>query len=167
MAPKVSVPERPLFKPAEVCTIVGLKPYVLRSWETEFPTLGSSNGKSGSRVYRRADVQMVLRIKELVFSEGLTLGAARRKLESELAPEPDAESTFAEFLDTETRERLEGVKQGLLDILGLLAEGGENATRQAPLPKDADVNVDVETPVRVRSKAKPRKGKKVARARAS
>ena len=165
MAPKVSVPERPLFKPAEVCTIVGLKPYVLRSWDAEFPTLGSSNGKSGSRVYRRSDVQMVLRIKELVFGEGLTLGAARRKLESELAPEPDAESTFAEFLDAETRERLEGVKKGLRDILGLLAEGGEKPTEQAPLLQDADV--PVETPVRVRSKAKPRKGKKVARARAS
>lgn len=127
MAQEVSVPRRPFFKPAEVCTIVGLKPYVLRSWEAEFPLLRSSNGKAGARVYRRADLQMVLQIKELVFGEGLTLGAARRKLELVQAPAPDDDVALAEFVDAETRQRLAGVKQGLRDILELLGNKAEDA----------------------------------------
>ena len=56
MAADVSVPKRPLFKPAEVCTIAGLKPYVLRSWEAEFPSLGGHQ-----RQERRSDVSALRR----------------------------------------------------------------------------------------------------------
>ncbi len=162
MAADVSVPKRPLFKPAEVCTIAGLKPYVLRSWEAEFPSLGGTNGKSGARMYRRSDVETVLHIKELVFGEGLTLGAARRRLESEQAPKPDKDSSFAEFLDAETRQRLDAVRQGLRAILGLLSGGGETIPAQATPARKADAA----TAVPARSKAKPRRSKKGARARA-
>ena len=58
-----------------------VQPYVLRSWEAEFPQLGRAPAGGGPRVYRRADVEMVLRIKQLVFGEGLTLAGARRRLD--------------------------------------------------------------------------------------
>jgi DNA-binding transcriptional MerR regulator len=70
--------KRDVFKAPEVCEMAQLQPYVLRTWEAEFPALGHApNG--GPRVYRRADVEMVLRIKQLVFVEGLTLAGARRR----------------------------------------------------------------------------------------
>ena len=68
------IPNRSLFKPPEVCEIAQVQRYVLRSWEAEFPDLGISKGAGGQRVYRRADVQRVLRIKELLFVETVGIG---------------------------------------------------------------------------------------------
>ena len=77
----VAIPDRPAFKASEVCGIAHLQPYVLRSWENEFPDLGVSRTQGGPRVYRKADVERVLQIPTLVLSEGLTLSGVRRKLE--------------------------------------------------------------------------------------
>ncbi len=122
MATRIKMPERSVYKPAEVCAIAGLQPYVLRSWEAEFPNMGLAQGESRPRLYRREDLERVLRIKELVFVEGLTLGAARRKL---LKESPASENVEAEGLDEllgeEVRTRLDGVKNGLQAILDLLA----------------------------------------------
>ncbi len=115
----IEIPDRPLFKAAEVCSIARVQPYVLKSWEGEFPTLGAST-TSGSRVYRRADVELVLEIRRLLFDEGLTLGAARRKLASEERPDPD----LAELMGPDARERLREVRQGLRSILDLLSSDG-------------------------------------------
>ncbi len=121
-APTVDeIPDRPLFKAAEVCSIARVQPYVLKSWEGEFPALGAST-TSGVRVYRRADVELVLEIRRLLFDEGLTLGAARRKLSSEVRPDP--EPTVEELIEKDARERLLEVKQGLRSILDLLAADG-------------------------------------------
>ena len=59
-----------LYKAADVCELAQVQPYVLRSWESEFPDLGVSKSAGGPRIYRRPDVERVLRIKQLVFSEG-------------------------------------------------------------------------------------------------
>ena len=69
-----------------MCDLVKLQPYVLRSWEAEFPDLGVAKADGGPRVYRRADVEQVVRIKHLLLVEGLTLAGARRKLDEEGAP---------------------------------------------------------------------------------
>src|ERR1043166_1146691 len=82
----VEIPNRALFKAAEVCELAKVQPYVLRSWESEFPELGVARTSGGPRVYRRADVEQVLRIKHLLLVEGLTLAGARRKLEDAAAP---------------------------------------------------------------------------------
>src|ERR687897_2940654 len=84
MAPK-------LFKAAEVCEMTQLQPYVLRSWEKEFPGIGLQKSVDSPRLYRQSDVDQVLRIKQLVFGEGLTLSGARRRLE-ESAPSVPAVS---------------------------------------------------------------------------
>src|SRR6266481_339621 len=88
---QVEIPNRALFKAAEVCEILKVQPYVLRSWEAEFPELGIAKAAGAPRVYRRKDVEQVARIKHLLLVDGLTLAGARRKLEEEqttLADEP-------------------------------------------------------------------------------
>jgi DNA-binding transcriptional MerR regulator len=84
----VTIPDKPAFKASEVCELMQIQPYVLRSWESEFPDLGISKTPGGPRVYRRADVERVLRIRDLVFTEGLTLSGVRRRFEAE-NPQPD------------------------------------------------------------------------------
>ena len=61
--------------------MTGLQPYVLRSWEKEFPGIGVQKSQDSTRLYRQSDVDQVLRIKDLVFAEGLTLSGARRRIE--------------------------------------------------------------------------------------
>ena len=85
-APSVEIPNRALFKAAEVCDLVKVQPYVLRSWEAEFPELGVAKSAGGPRFYRRIDVEQVVRIKHLLLVEGLTLAGARRKLQEEATP---------------------------------------------------------------------------------
>src|SRR5262245_55953242 len=75
--------KRAWLKAGEVCELAQVQPYVLRTWELEFPDLGVTKTPGGPRMYRRADVDRVLRIKQLVFGEGLTLAGARRKIEEE------------------------------------------------------------------------------------
>src|SRR6266481_9186688 len=82
----IEIPKRALFKAAEVCELAKVQPYVLRSWEAEFPDLGVAKSAGSPRIYRRADVEQVLRIKHLLLVEGLTLAGARRRLEEESTP---------------------------------------------------------------------------------
>ena len=127
MAVDLLTSEKQTFKTADVCSIAGIQPFILRSWEAEFPALAQAGTKGGARVYRRADVELVLRIKSLVFGEGLTLGGARRKLsgvEDEASDEPQ-DVGFAGLLDSTTRETIDGAKQGLREILNLLTEGAD------------------------------------------
>jgi DNA-binding transcriptional MerR regulator len=126
---EIEIPKRALFKAAEVCDIVQLQPYVLRSWEAEFPNLGVARSAGGPRVYRRADVEQVVRIKRLLLDEGLTLAGVRRKLDEELAPVAD-EPAIEELLGRNARERLTQVKRGLQSLLALL-EGGGNGRELA------------------------------------
>ena len=118
----VEIPKRALFKASEVCEIASVQPYVLRSWESEFPDLGVSKSAGGVRIYRRADVEKVLRIKQLVFTDGLTLAGVRRRIEEEAPPDLE-EATAApikELLGRNARERLAEVKRGLISILEML-----------------------------------------------
>jgi DNA-binding transcriptional MerR regulator len=77
-----SVPDKLFFKIGEVCEIAGVEPYVLRFWETEFPNLAPQKSTSGHRVYRKKDVETVLKIKELLYERGFTIPGARKQLTS-------------------------------------------------------------------------------------
>jgi DNA-binding transcriptional MerR regulator len=127
----VEIPKRALFKAGEVCEIASVQPYVLRSWESEFPDLGVARTAGGPRMYRRADLERVLRIKHLVFGEGLTLAGARRRLGEEHASVADDELPFAELLGLHARERVAEVKRGLRSLLDLLSLD-ERAAASAP-----------------------------------
>jgi DNA-binding transcriptional MerR regulator len=74
------IPDKLFFKIGEVCKIVDIEPFVLRFWETEFPNLAPQKSKSGQRVYKRKDIEMVLRIKELLYERGYTIAGARKQL---------------------------------------------------------------------------------------
>src|ERR687888_2342256 len=117
----VQIPNRSLFRQPEICEIAQVQPYVLRSWEAEFPDLGVAKTAGGPRVYRRADVEQVLRIKNLLLVEGLTLAGARKRLIEEMAPVGADTPAIDELIGRNTRERLTEVKRGLRSILDLLA----------------------------------------------
>src|SRR5712671_6702830 len=135
---QVVIPNRALFKAAEVCDIVKVQPYVLRSWEAEFPGLGIAKTAGGPRVYRRSDVEQVARIKHLLLVEGLTLAGARRKLGEESAPVAADAPAIDELIGRNARERLTAVKRGLRSILDLLAgQAGAAEFRLAPPPLSA------------------------------
>lgn len=79
----VEIPEKIYFKIGEVCELVGVQAHVLRYWETEFPMLSPQKNKSGQRSYRRRDVKMALRIKQLLYNEMFTIAGAKKKLVAE------------------------------------------------------------------------------------
>ncbi len=116
----IEIPRRALFKPAEVCELVKVQPYVLRSWEAEFPELGVAKAAGSPRMYRRIDVERVVRIKHLLLVDGLTLAGVRRRLDEESMPvAPDA--PLDELIGQNARDRLTAVKRGLRAILDLLS----------------------------------------------
>ncbi len=78
--PAEPVPTRSLFRIGEVSRLTGTKPFVLRYWETEFPTLQPVKSPKGHRLYRREDVETVRHIKRLLYDEGFTIAGARRHL---------------------------------------------------------------------------------------
>jgi DNA-binding transcriptional MerR regulator len=116
------IPNRAAFKAAEVCTIAGLQPYVLRTWEAEFPDLGVENTAQGQRVYRKVDVERVLRLKHLILVEGLTLAGARKKITQESGVvEPEAEAMLPGLVSAEVRKRILELRSGLQAILKMLS----------------------------------------------
>jgi DNA-binding transcriptional MerR regulator len=80
----VSIPEKLFFKIGEVCDITDVQAHVLRYWESEFPMLAPQKNRAGQRTYRKRDVEMVLRIKELLYEDQYTIAGAKKKLTSEL-----------------------------------------------------------------------------------
>lgn len=80
----VAIPQKLFFKIGEVCELAGVQAHVLRYWETEFPMLAPQKNRAGQRTYRRRDVEMALRIKELLYDEQYTIAGAKKKLASEL-----------------------------------------------------------------------------------
>ena len=78
-----AIPDKLFFKIGEVCELVEVQAHVLRYWESEFPMLQPQKNRAGQRTYRRKDVEMALRIKELLYEEGFTIAGAKRKLANE------------------------------------------------------------------------------------
>ena len=74
------IPNKLYFRIGEVSDIVGVKPYVLRYWESEFPDIKPSKSKSGQRLYKRRDVDLLLRIRQLLYEERFTINGARKRL---------------------------------------------------------------------------------------
>ena len=113
------------FKAADVCEMAELQPYVLRSWEKEFPGIGVQKSAESPRLYRQSDVDQVKRIRQLVFGEGLTLAGARRRLEETAAPQSGADDKdveeVLEALASDARTRIARVRDGLRSILKLLS----------------------------------------------
>jgi len=82
--PAVAIPEKLFFKIGEVCELAGVQAHVLRYWESEFPMLAPQKNRAGQRVYRRRDVEMALKIKELLYEDQYTIAGAKKRLTNEL-----------------------------------------------------------------------------------
>ncbi len=80
------IPDKLYFKIGEVCEITGIKQHVLRYWESEFPILSPQRAKSRQRLYRRSDVENILRIKRLLKEEGMTISGAKKLLARQQRP---------------------------------------------------------------------------------
>ena len=134
---KKEIPNKLFFKIGEVCEITDTQPYVLRYWESEFPALAPAKNSSGQRIYRRRDIETVLRIKELLYQEGFTIAGAKKKLEAEMAGRaetpgaraaaeaaagltPTSVTPPASIKDEKTIGVMREVREQLRDILTLL-----------------------------------------------
>jgi DNA-binding transcriptional MerR regulator len=82
-AQTIEIPDKLYFRIGEVSTLLGVEPYVLRYWETEFPSLSPKKSGTGHRLYRRKDVELLLRIKQLLYEKRYTIQGARQFLQSE------------------------------------------------------------------------------------
>ncbi len=115
------IPDKAFFKIGEAARLVGVKPYVLRYWETEFKSLRPQKTKSQQRLYRRSDVELLLKIRHLLYDKRYTIEGARSRLrgaghdEEAIAVPPPAPPEIAP-------ETLRKIKQGLQDLIRICAE---------------------------------------------
>ena len=136
-----AIPNKLFFKIGEVCEITDTQPYVLRYWESEFPALAPAKNSSGQRIYRRKDIETVLRIKQLLYEEGFTIAGAKKRLEQELSGRGATPQAMASLPETEVANvesdgaagaRVDELKAILLEVrnelrgmLTLLERGGK------------------------------------------
>ena len=113
------IPDKLYFKIGEVSELLGVEPYVLRYWESEFPVLSPKKSGTGHRLYRRKDVELLLRIKHLLYEKRFTIEGARQTLQTELrSPKPKALKRVQQELFSE--DPLPEIRRELASILQLL-----------------------------------------------
>jgi len=89
MITEKSIPDKMYFKISEVSKLTGLEPYILRYWETEFKMIKPMRTKTNQRLYRKKDLELIFRIKQMLYGEGFTIAGTRKKLEGESVKEPE------------------------------------------------------------------------------
>jgi DNA-binding transcriptional MerR regulator len=114
----VFIPDKLYFRIGEVASLCRLPAYVLRFWESEFPQLKPVKSSTGQRMYRRRDVESVLRIKQLLYDQGFTIVGARQQLRSEAKSEKG--QTAIPF-PAQSPAEIQHIRQGLKEILHLLS----------------------------------------------
>jgi DNA-binding transcriptional MerR regulator len=115
---EVLIPDKLYFRIGEVATLCRLPAYVLRFWESEFPQLKPVKSSTGQRMYRKRDVESVLRIKQLLYDQGFTIVGARQQLRAET--KPDKTQATIPFPSQSTAE-IQNIRQGLREILTMLS----------------------------------------------
>lgn len=122
----VELPNKLYFRIGEVAKIVGVKPYVLRYWETEFPILKPGKTPSRHRLYRRRDVETLLEIKRLLYEEGFTIAGAKKRLkdgeregESLIIAQADPEVSLP--IRSDQRKVLTAIHRDILDLHKILS----------------------------------------------
>jgi DNA-binding transcriptional MerR regulator len=115
---QVLIPDKLYFRIGEVATLCRLPAYVLRFWESEFPQLRPIKSSTGQRMYRKRDLESVLRIKQLLYEQGFTIAGARQQLRAET--KSDKSQTAIPF-PTQAAPEIQHIRQGLREILDLLS----------------------------------------------
>src|ERR1700692_1391402 len=114
------IPDKLYFKIGEVSELLGVEPYVLRYWESEFPVLSPKKSGTGHRLYRRKDVELLLRIKHLLYQKRLTIEGTRQTPPTEpRAPKPQRASNRVQA-ELFTEDPLPEIRRELKEILLLL-----------------------------------------------
>ena len=155
----VAIPEKLFFKIGEVCELAGVQAHVLRYWESEFPMLAPQKNRAGQRVYRKRDVEIALRIKELLYEDQYTIAGAKKRLANDLRngnklkvisadeentaaeasrpPTPIAASSLSRTPFTadiprtaEDRKALKQLASELRELLSLLEKEAKSTSRQ-------------------------------------
>jgi DNA-binding transcriptional MerR regulator len=117
------IPDKLYFRIGEVSRLVGVRPYVLRYWESEFPSLAPKKSGTGHRLYRRKDVELLLEIKRLLYEKRFTIEGARAQLETangRKPRQPEQAPAGQGDLFGATPETLDNIRVELLRILELL-----------------------------------------------
>ncbi len=117
-APPPEIPDKLYFKIGEVSELLAVEPYVLRYWESEFPNLAPKKSGTGHRLYRRKDVELLLRIKHLLYEKRFTIEGARQTLQAE-AKAPKARKKVAQP-ELFPSDPLPDIRRELAEILALL-----------------------------------------------
>jgi len=115
---EILIPDKLYFRIGEVASLCRLPAYVLRFWESEFPQLKPVKSSTGQRMYRKRDVESVLRIKQLLYDQGFTISGARQQLRTE--NKSDKTQTAIPF-PTQSGPEIQHLRQGLREILDLLS----------------------------------------------
>lgn len=113
------IPDKLYFKIGEVSELLGVEPYVLRYWESEFSVLSPKKSGTGHRLYRRKDVELLLRIKNLLYDKKFTIEGARQRLHEE-AKAPKVKGTKSAQRDLFSNDPLPEIRRELAEILGML-----------------------------------------------
>jgi DNA-binding transcriptional MerR regulator len=124
------IPDRLYFRIGDVARICAVEPYVLRFWETQFPSLKPNKGGTGQRLYRRREVELALRIKQLVHQEGYTLAGARQALEA--APRPRVKQGVLPLTSEQAQQRLEAATAAIGRVRAELRELSRQLAVQEP-----------------------------------
>lgn len=111
------IPDKMYFRIGEVSSLTRTKAYVLRYWETEFPTLKPKKTPSGHRLYRRKDVETILEIKQLLYQQGFTIDGARKKLAGNSKAEPGQKPLFKPVPDLAGVKAIHRELETILTIL--------------------------------------------------
>jgi DNA-binding transcriptional MerR regulator len=114
---EVVIPDKLYFRIGEVSRLCSLPSYVLRFWETEFSQLKPTKSGTGQRMYRKIDVENVLRVKKLLYDQGFTIAGARQQLKAEVKRK---QSPLPFAVPNTGKGELKQVRQGLREILGIL-----------------------------------------------
>ena len=114
---EVFIPDKLYFRIGEVSKLTHTKPYVLRFWETEFPTLKPKKSRSGHRLYRRQDVELVLEIRRLLYGKGFTISGARKHLAKNSESAAEQRHLFLPALGTAELRAIRDELQSILTIL--------------------------------------------------
>lgn len=100
----------------EVCDLVGLKPHVLRYWESQFPALKPSKNRAGNRVYQRREIRLIILVRRLLYDEKYTIEGARQRVE-ELRKGGDLETATQQVLDAATVDEIRAELREILELL--------------------------------------------------
>lgn len=140
-AASTPIPDKLYFRIGDVAKLCGVEAYVLRFWETEFPQLKPNKSGTGQRLYRKRDVELALRIKQLLHHDGYTIQGARQVFtaesrEAKSHPQNELPLKRGAATQASTERQLQKMRNELREILGILSAPAKPAGREKPAKQE-------------------------------